>query len=386
MGKLVSSQPTIDAVMDTVQKTATEEVRGYVGCSSLGAECNRQLQYQFWWAMAAVFNAPTLLRFADGHRTEDLTNERFQATPGITLKPVGKDGRQWAVTALSGHLRGHLDGLIKGLLESPKTWHVYEVKATNEAKFRKLDRLKIKHGEKKALEQWDWVYFTQAQLYMGLTKLKRHFTVVCTPGGRDMTSVRTEFQKDVFDEALAKATDIIQADELPPRISEDEEFYLCRWCQFSDLCHGGKTAKMNCRTCAHSTAVMNPETADTKEFGTWRCEFHDKTLGFKEQRKGCPKHLFKPDLIPWGKVIEMDREANRITYQTPDGEKFTNCELNNWKEREFTSRDLQHVDGHTLVTDEPYLRELSRFNPSASIESRVPPTTEAEPFNDDLPF
>jgi len=384
MGKLVSSQPTIDAVMDTVQKTATEEVRGYVGCSGLGAECHRQLTYQFWWSASAIFPAQTLMNFEDGHRTEALTNSRFKSTPGIDLREVGPDGRQWGVTALSGHLRGHLDGLIRGVLEAPKTWHVYEVKATNDAKFRKLDRLKIKHGEKDALEVWDWIYFVQAQLYMGLTKTKRHFLVCSTPGGRAMTSVRTEFQKDVFDEALAKAAEIIQADELPPRLAEDPEFWLCRWCQFSDLCHDRKTAKMNCRTCAHSTAVMKPETADTKDFGEWRCEFHDKRLGFKAQRKGCPKHLFRPDLIPWATVVEMDRDENRITYQTDDETRFTNCELNNWSEKEFTSRDLQHVDEHTLVTDD-YLVALSRFCPSAAIESRTPPTTDGVPFNDELP-
>ena len=382
---LLAEYPTISAVMDQIQKSHTSEVRGYAQCSGLGADCTRQLQYQFWWTHPETFVATTLMNFDDGYRTEDLTNHRFLATPGIDLRPTGPDGRQWTVTSWSGHLRGHLDGLVLGLLEAPKTWHVYEVKCVSDARKRKLERLIEKEGEKEALKEWSKVYYTQAQLYMGLTKLKRHYLLCATAGGREMISVRTNFDKKFFEETLQKAHDLITANELPPRISEDPDFYLCRWCQFNQLCHEKKTARMNCRTCAHSTAVLDPETHDTKDFGVWRCEFHNKKLSMKDQKKGCPKHLFKPDLIPWGQVTAMDKEANTITYQTDDGTDFKNVEHNNWGEREFTSRDLQYLDADSLVNDKHYLVAMSDFTPGAefTVSQAV---AEAEPFDDDIPF
>jgi len=381
---LVNEYPTVSAVMDQMQKDHTSEVRGYVQSSGLGAECLRQLVYQFWWSSQETFQASTLMNFEDGHRTEDLTNRRFMATPGIDLRPAAPDGRQWAVSSLSGHLRGHLDGLILGLLEAPKTWHVYEVKCVSDTRLKKLQRLILK-DEKAALQEWSPIYYTQAQLYMGLTKLKRHYLVCCSAGGRQMISVRTNFNKEHFEAALDKARSIIEASELPPRISEDPDYFICKWCQFSELCHDQKTAKMNCRTCAHSTAVLDPETNDTKEFGIWRCEFHNKKLGFKDQRKGCPKHLFKPDLISWATPVEMDQKRNRIVYQFDGDEKFTNCEHNNWSEREFTSRDLQYLDPHSLVNDTHYLTAMASFTPGAEIKE-IKPADDGVPFDDPLPF
>jgi len=383
---LVNEYPTIAAVMDQMQKDHHTELRGYVQCSGLGSSCERQLQYQFWWASQEIHPASTLMKFDDGHRTEDLTNKRFKATPGVDLRPFGPDGRQWGVASLSGHLRGHLDGLVLGLLEAPKTWHVYEVKCVGDARMRKLERLLVKHGEKEALKEWSKVYYTQAQLYMGLTKLKRHYLVCCTAGGRDMISVRTNFNKKDFLEAFEKASRLLKANELPPRLSEDPEFFQCKWCQFSELCHEKKTAKANCRTCAHSTPVVDPDTMETKDFGVWRCEFHNKKISMKDQKKGCPKHLFKPDLIPWATVKEMDKERNRITYQFDGGDQtFTNCELNNWSDRDFTSKDLQWLDPDKLVNDTHYLTAMAAFTPGAEILEVKPPDN-GIPFDDDIPF
>lgn len=251
------SNPTLEEAEQQLVINHTDQLRAYMGESGWGAECERQLAYDFFWATQKRFPASTLMRFEDGHRTEDLVISRLKAVKGLDLRDVSPDGSQWGVSELNGHVRGHLDGAVLGLKEAPKTWHVLEIKCVSDKKFRQLERLKLK-GEKEALESWSKTYFCQAQGYMGGTGMKRHYLVVASAGGRQWQSIRTNFQPKVYKALLAKAKGIIESTDLPPRISEDPEFFMCKWCNFSDQCHQGKTSNVNCRTCAHSTPIMDP--------------------------------------------------------------------------------------------------------------------------------
>ena len=51
------------------------------------------------------------------------------------------------------------------------------------------------YTEKAALKEWDFQFYVQAQLYMHFFDLTRHYLVCASPGGRDMTSCRTEYNK-----------------------------------------------------------------------------------------------------------------------------------------------------------------------------------------------
>ena len=381
--------PTLDAVEIAVENNQRESVRSYMGWSGLGHPCERSVQYDFLMALPKTFKASTLFKFEDGHGTEERVNRRFAMLNGVEFLPTGPDGQQWGVSSLGGHLKGHLDGVIRGLLQAPKTWHVYEVKSVADAKFRKLKRLVEEHG-KDALEHWDEQYFIQAQGYMGAAEpqIKRHYLVCVTPGGREMTSVRTDFQPKVYKWAVEKAERLITQEELSPRVSEDPEHYVCKhFCAFKDVCHAPQvSARVNCRTCAHSTPIIDDTAGapgNVKRGAKWKCEHHDKLLSISDQKRGCRQHLYKPDMLGWAHPHQFNKLDNEITYRTDDGKEFINCENADWKNKRFTSKDLQHLNAETLETDASYLDALSKFCPSAEIESR----TKAKPdeLNDDLP-
>jgi hypothetical protein len=313
---------------------------------------------------------------------------RLEGVPGIDLRTVDPGTEKpWAVSAHSGHMRGHLDGAIKGLLQAPVVWHVWEHKQVNEKRFRDLQRKKEKFGEKEALEQWDETYYAQAQCYMGLLKGKagkrcnRHYMTVATPGGRQYTSVRTNFSQVAFDIYIEKAKEIIESPVPLPRISSKADYYICKWCHLNEHCHTEeKTAQVNCRTCAHSTVVT-----DKLGWSIWRCEFHDKKLSVKDQRKGCPKHLFIPELIPWARVHSMDKTNNTIEYATNDkGTRFVNSEHNSWDQpiKHFASKDLQHINATNIDNDDMYLEQMAKFK-TASITSVT--KFDPLPFDDPIP-
>jgi len=308
--------PTLEA-MDKAQEAAqTEEKRRpYLGMSSLGKECSRELWYGFRWVKTIKFKAQTLRYFEDGHRTEDLVAERIKAVPQLELQTTasGDSTRQIGWKDFGGHLRGHADGILLGLLQAPATLHLWENKAVNDKKFAKLEKLKA-INEKSALSIWDIVYYAQQVLYMDYEGLTRSWMTVTTPGGRKQIGVRTEADPAEAIKLKAKAERIIFSDEAPEKFSDSDKMPPCLFCDFKELCRGREAADRNCRTCAHVTAERD---------GTWSCGIlrdinNDTTLDYAHQERGCKSHRYNPTLVP-GEPIDSSPEENWIEYTMEDG-------------------------------------------------------------------
>ena len=188
----------------------------------------------------ADFDAATLRRFADGHRTEDLFFERLRLVPGLEVHTHDAEGRQYGFSDLAGRFKGSVDGVVRGLLQAPKTWHVAEVKCVNEKSFAAFNKLRATQGEKQTLNLWNTRYWAQAQVYMHMLGLTRHWLVALTPGGRDHTSCRTEYDPSASQALVNKAEMILRADEPPARLSEHKTSYKCKYCDFSEVCHGDR--------------------------------------------------------------------------------------------------------------------------------------------------
>lgn len=274
------SDPTLTEMENAmVAEAAKEPPRPYLGMSSIGEPCARKLWYRLRWFASEQFDAATLARFADGHYSEDCFAARLRLVEAITLITHTESGQQIGYSDIGGHFRGHMDGEITGLLQAPKTPHVWEHKCVNQAKFNKLQRLIESEGEKSALSKWDEVYYAQAVLYMHYGKYKRHYLTVNTAGSRDWTSCRTEENPAYAKELIAKAEQIINANQPPPKISNDPAFYQCGWCPFREICHGGNNAPAkNCRTCSFS---------EPEEAGQWKCTLFGDVVPLDFQRIGC---------------------------------------------------------------------------------------------------
>lgn len=299
--------PTLIAADEAIVASQERRTRPYLGMSAIGAECARQLWYGFRWTGLNDFDALTLKRFADGHATEAVAVARLKDVESLELHDVNEHGQQFGFTDLGDHFRGHMDGVVLGLLQAPKTWHVLEIKATAEKKLAELRKAVREKGEKQALRAWNPVYYAQAVLYMHYAGLDRHYLVACTPGARDWFSVRTEADPIEAARLIARARTIITADAPPPRIG-GPDFYLCRWCDRSAICHEGAAADRNCRTCLHATAELD---------GGWTCaRWPNIDLDSDLQAKGCQHHLFLPGLIP-GEQIDASQDS--VSYRLADG-------------------------------------------------------------------
>lgn len=235
----------------------------------------------------------------------------------IGLKVLSHDpktGRQFSFKLFGGHFGGSLDGVALGLVEAPNAWHLLEFKTHNDKSFKLL--------EKKGVREAKPEHFAQMQSYMGMSKeylnapLSRALYLATNKNTDDIYEERIKYEEDEYLKIKTKAKRIIFSNYPLAKISEKPDFYKCKWCNFSEVCHPQqdniKIPEKNCRTCCFSSP---------KEDGTWYCEEHQQSLSFKKQVAGCDQHLFLPDLIGYEQV---DVTEEGIIYKDSSGNRIVN--------------------------------------------------------------
>jgi hypothetical protein len=343
-----SIDPTL-AALDALhaQASGSDTPRPYLGASQIGDPCTRKLWYSFRWALTRTISASGYRAIHDGHRGERVMADWLRSIPGIQLWTMDpeNDAQPIGFQDCAGHFRGHLDGIILGLYQAPKTPHVWEHKQVNEAKFNKLIKLIQQHGEKAALAEWDEVYFSQAQIYMRELELTRHYLTVCSPGNRAMVSCRTEYQAKPAKALLGKAEGVITSDRPPIKLREDPTWYQCKWCDFHPICHGDALPAVNCRTCAHSTARLNPEQR-------WTCELKQPAIDAPDQ-PGCDHHAFHPDLVSaHAEAIAADPKTGVITFRRRGDEATWDNGINGLKSRDWLAQQQPAATPEAPIEDD----------------------------------
>ena len=320
---------TIDKIFNTYE-SESEPPRGHLGGSQIGSPCARALWYGFRWADSKQFDGRMLRLFKRGHRTEHIFISELEKA-GVTIYQYDPNtGEQFNYNAFGGHFAGSTDGVGKGVAENPEVWHLLEFKTHNERSFKTL--------EAQGVEKSKPEHFAQMQIYMHWSKLKAAFYLSENKNNDALYSEIIEYDEDVAARLLNKAERIIESPIPLERVSDDPDYYRCgpKWCEFRDICQGRKTAKVNCRTCVHSTP-------DTSQGGArWTCaRFRDSVIPLQAQRAGCPEHRFIPDLVSWAKPVDASKDDNWVEYELDGGFRFKN---GSGGENGYTSNELSAVD------------------------------------------
>jgi hypothetical protein len=270
---------TITSLIDAAHEARTEKPRAHMGCSTLGHHCERWLWLSFRWAVVEKFQGRILRLFRRGF------NEEAQIISDLRAIGMSVSGTQRRVN-FGSHVSGSLDGIGKGVPGAPKTEHVLEFKTHSLKSFNDLE----KNGVAKSKPQ----HYTQCQVYMHGTELKRAlYVAICKDDDRIYTE-RLEYDRDHAIKAIDKGQRLALTDRLPPPISTDPTWYECKICPGHDFCHGSKTTKqVNCRTCAHITPLSD---------STWHCAKWDAIVPTDAQITGCESHVIHPDLVPWKRL------------------------------------------------------------------------------------
>lgn len=322
-----NTRTTIHAINDAWEaREADQPKRAHLGASQVGRACAREIWYSFRWALHRIPEGRMLRLFNRGHREETSLIESLRLA-GATVHDVDpRTGEQFQWSAHGGHIGGSMDGCALGLIEAPKTWHCLEFKTASDKYFKMLQR----DGVEKSKPE----HFAQMQLYMLWSGMDRAYYLAVNKNDDQLYSERIRFDRSRAEHYLNQAKTIVDSAEPPQRLSSDPTWWQCRFCDFHALCHGDKVADANCRTCVHITPM--PERAETINEPKWWCTHHKLEVPFRGQCLGCPQHRFIPALMPLGKPVDGDQDANWVEYER-DGQRFRNGEAGDMS---FTSKEL----------------------------------------------
>lgn len=304
MVALKTDSATVAAIYAAYADKA-EDTRAHLGASEIGHDCDRKLWLGFRWATKPQFSGRQRRLFETGHLAESRMIANLRMTGATILDRDPSTGRQWLVAEYGGHFGGSLDALGYGILEAPQTWHVVEFKTHNQKSFTHLQ----KHGvvESKPM------HYVQTQVYMYKMRATRTLYMAHNKNTDELYTERYKLDKQVAEWALDRAKRIIFSAEPPARLSDNADYYICRWCDHLENCHNGAFAEINCRTCLHSTPLTD---------GTWHCDEHNKLLTVDEQRAACTRHMYVPQLVD-GEPVRADTDG--VLYRMRDGSEWLNA-------------------------------------------------------------
>jgi hypothetical protein len=279
---------SIQALIDRHHESLAEPPRPHMGCSQLGHPCDRWLWLSFRWAVQPKFPGRILRLFRRGQREEAVIVSDLRAI-GLDVRRTGSNQMR---VSLAPHIAGSIDAIIvSGVPEAPRKRHIAEFKTHNLKSFNALERDGLE-----AAKPEHWV---QVHLYMHGSKIDRAlYVAVCKDDDRIYTE-RVRYDRAVAEKYIERGRRIALSDRMPEPISTDPSWYQCKQCPAHEFCHQTKLTKhVNCRTCAHSTALEN---------STWRCERYDADdIPVEFQRQGCDGHVLHPDLVPWPRKDGLD--------------------------------------------------------------------------------
>ena len=318
--KIPEQENSIAALIDRAVESGRENPRPHLGASLLGHPCDRWLWLTFRWAVIEQFPGRILRLFARGQREEENLMQLLRGI-GIDFAPLTSQAR----VDFGAHVSGSVDGIILGgVPEAPKKKHIAEFKTHSLKSFNDVSSKGVKESKP--------MHWCQMQLYMHGTSIDRAlYVAICKDDDRIYTE-RVRYDKDAAEALVARGRRITLSDRLLEPLSADPTWYECKFCAAHNFCHSSHcTKEINCRTCAHSTALEN---------STWTCALYDNAeIPLEAQRTGCDCHVLHPDLVPW-KVLPSE-DGKTALYEI-NGMKFRNGEGD---VHVYDSRELLSMQG-----------------------------------------
>lgn len=296
------------AVINWYEKNHNADHRPHLGASIIGRPCSRQIWYSWHWADKKKVSGRLAKLFERGHLEEPVMAKALRGI-GVELHTEQPDGSQWSVSLLGGHFGGSMDGIGINFPDAPKSWAVWENKTSNTKGFNEM----LGKGVKAAKPE----HYDQMTVYMGATGTPRAMYTMVNKETDDVYSEWVHFDQARYDQLLAKAEIIIRAAEPPTGVSKDPSYYICKWCDYSHICHGSKAPEVNCRTCMHSTAEIEGNG------GRWSCARWGADVPLEAQKTGCDEHRYIPAFFERYSKVEGEQEGD-VVYVTTDGARWAN--------------------------------------------------------------
>ncbi len=207
-------------LIEKYQERIEDDARDYIGASSIGADCLRQIWYQFKGFKSEGVPAKTRRTWAIGKHLEGLVIE-WLLESGANVET---SNRAYFADEMP-YFKGHFDGLI--IIN--KNLSILEIKTAKDASFN----LFVKKGVKK----WNPQYYAQIQSYMGMSDILSTYILVLNKDNSDLSDELVIFDPVYYEKLRDKARMIYEATIEPPRINGSPLWFQCKLCKFNKVCH-----------------------------------------------------------------------------------------------------------------------------------------------------
>lgn len=229
-----------------------DKPRNYLGASSIVKECKRRVWYDYrHTCVGDGYSARMIRLFNRGH----LEEARFVAilrSMGLTVTNVDSTGKQYGFS--HGQYRGSGDGVcfdnrqldhptIKFL---PKINHAFllEFKTHNDRSFGTL--------QAKGLRAAKPEHFDQMQILMHEMRLPNALYMAVNKNDDSIFTCWLDHLPEVGEKYRDIAQYILTTNIPPKRLSDNATFFVCKMCDYRQLCHYGMLeVNTCCRTCTH---------------------------------------------------------------------------------------------------------------------------------------
>jgi len=205
-----------------------ENTRQYLGASTIGSECLRKIQYD--WFVDPVHPSRVRDIFRRGHLFEELSRQHF-IRAGFKFAP--DDRLRFSVA--NDLFRGHADGIFTAGPALPDVGYpcVWEHKALGRKGWRDIER----DGLEKAYPHYAaqiWIY----QAYLEVTEYPAIFTAVnadtcerlhlLVPFNAERAQIWSDRAVAVIESTIAR--------ELLSRFTDDQDDWRCKMCSHRERC------------------------------------------------------------------------------------------------------------------------------------------------------
>ena len=272
----------IEAINQSIEQDNPWNPRKYLGASGIGQPCTRALWYQFRHAHEGIRPKPAMRRLWERGHLEEPRIVKLLRRIGCTVYTEQNDNEQFGFVGYRGHYKGHIDGVV--IFPDDPDAYLLECKTHNDASFKNL----IKEGVQVSKKEHYW----QMQSYMLHMRLTKALYIAVNKNNDELHLEFVEADADIQTKTEEKAMNIINAPTPPMRVSHNPGWYICRWCDFRNLCHSLEPVQVNksCRTCTF--VVVCDE-------GKWGCTMPSggaKEIPVDIQELGC-EHWDRIDMV-----------------------------------------------------------------------------------------
>jgi len=216
---------TRDTLSKKIEKVQSEIIddnaRDYIGGSSIGADCLRQIWYEFKGTKAEKVPAKIRRTWMIGKHLEGLILDWLEIA-GIKVTRVWYNLQSERVP----FFKGHVDSVWT---KKDEVFAIIEVKTAKDSSFVTF--------VKKGLKAWNPQYYAQIQSYMGMSGIFNAYILVLNKDNSELSDELVTFD-EIFYKALEdKALMISEAVTPPPKINGSPIWYQCKCCKFNRTCH-----------------------------------------------------------------------------------------------------------------------------------------------------